>query len=89
MKAENKLYHYSAEVTRVVDGDTVDAFVDLGWVPNWQMAAILRDMDVGLFPNRCEGGTNLVAMEAMVLSSRNQIVASVPSSNDSTSFEVG
>ena len=31
MKAENKLYHYSAEVTRVVDGDTVDAFVALGF----------------------------------------------------------
>ena len=31
MKVENKLYHYSAEVTRVVDGDTVDAFVDLGF----------------------------------------------------------
>jgi len=31
MKTENKLYHYSAEVTRVVDGDTVDAFVDLGF----------------------------------------------------------
>jgi micrococcal nuclease len=31
MKAENKLYHYNAEVTRVVDGDTVDAFVDLGF----------------------------------------------------------
>tara|TARA_Y100001938_G_C8093774_1_gene436813 strand:+ start:1157 stop:1519 length:363 start_codon:yes stop_codon:yes gene_type:complete len=28
---ESKLYHYSAEVTRVVDGDTVDAFVDLGF----------------------------------------------------------
>ena len=31
MKTENKLYHYSAEVTRLVDGDTVDAFVDLGF----------------------------------------------------------
>ena len=31
MKTENKLSHYSAEVTRVVDGDTVDAFVDLGF----------------------------------------------------------
>ena len=28
---KNKLYHYSAEVVRVVDGDTVDAFVDLGF----------------------------------------------------------
>ena len=49
----------------VLNGVPKDAFVDLGWMPNWQMAAILSDMDVGLFPNRCEGGTNLVAMEAM------------------------
>ena len=28
---KNKLYHYNAEVTRVVDGDTVDAFIDLGF----------------------------------------------------------
>ena len=28
---KNKLYHYNAEVVRVVDGDTVDAFVDLGF----------------------------------------------------------
>ncbi|MBT6096552.1 MAG: glycosyltransferase family 4 protein [Rhodospirillaceae bacterium] len=47
------------------NGVAEDAFIDLGWVPNTQMAAILRDMDVALFPNRCEGGTNLVAMEAM------------------------
>tara|TARA_R110000851_G_scaffold105835_1_gene224517 strand:+ start:205 stop:573 length:369 start_codon:yes stop_codon:yes gene_type:complete len=31
MKPENKLYHYSAAVTRVVDGDTVDVLVDLGF----------------------------------------------------------
>ena len=49
----------------VINGVPEYAFVDLGWVPNWRMATILRDMDVGLFPNRCEGGTNLVAMEAM------------------------
>ncbi len=29
------------------------------------MPALLRDCDAALFPNRCEGGTNLVAMEAM------------------------
>jgi glycosyltransferase involved in cell wall biosynthesis len=29
------------------------------------MPAVLREMDVALFPNRAEGGTNLVAMEAM------------------------
>jgi FkbM family methyltransferase len=29
------------------------------------LAAVLADCDVALFPNRCEGCTNLVAMEAM------------------------
>lgn len=40
-------------------------FLDLGTVPNALMPPILREMDVALFPNRSEGGTNLVAMEAM------------------------
>lgn len=34
-------------------------------VPNTAMGRLLRQADVALFPNRCEGGTNLVAMEAM------------------------
>lgn len=42
-----------------------DAFVDLGAMPNQQVPHVLRQADVALFPNRCEGGTNLVAMEAM------------------------
>ncbi len=32
---------------------------------NLAMARIYRNTDVGLFPNRCEGGTNLVLMEYM------------------------
>jgi glycosyltransferase involved in cell wall biosynthesis len=39
--------------------------LDLGSVPNAFMPPILREMDVALFPNRSEGGTNLVAMECM------------------------
>jgi len=39
--------------------------LDLGAVPNALMAPILREMDVAVFPNRAEGGTNLVAMECM------------------------
>jgi glycosyltransferase involved in cell wall biosynthesis len=39
--------------------------IDLGAVPNAEMPGYLCDMDVALFPNRGEGGTNLVAMEAM------------------------
>lgn len=39
--------------------------IDLGPVPNAHLPPILREMDVAVFPNRCEGGTNLVAMECM------------------------
>ena len=42
-----------------------DSFIDLGMPANRTMPAILRSADVALFPNRCEPGTNLVAMEAM------------------------
>jgi glycosyltransferase involved in cell wall biosynthesis len=47
------------------NGIPPDKVIDLGEVPNALMPSILRDMDVGLFPNRGEGGTNLVAMECM------------------------
>ncbi len=33
--------------------------------PNAMMARLYHNSDVGLFPNRCEGGTNLVLMEYM------------------------
>ena len=42
-----------------------DSFVDLPFTPNLMMPWVLRECDVAVFPNRCEGGTNLVAMEAM------------------------
>lgn len=39
--------------------------LDMGLVPNHMMASIIREADVAVFPNRAEGGTNLVAMESM------------------------
>ncbi len=39
--------------------------LDIGLTSNQMMGQILREADVALFPNRAEGGTNLVAMEAM------------------------
>lgn len=39
--------------------------LDLGLIPNASLPPVLREMDVAVFPNRCEGGTNLVAMECM------------------------
>lgn len=34
-------------------------------MPNWRMPEVYGGVDCALFPNRFEGGTNLVAMEAM------------------------
>ncbi|HEU0117444.1 MAG TPA: glycosyltransferase family 4 protein [Alphaproteobacteria bacterium] len=42
-----------------------DSFLDLPFTHNLLMPSVLRECDVAIFPNRCEGGTNLVAMEAM------------------------
>ena len=47
------------------NGISVQQVLHLGRVPNAQMPRILREMDIALFPNRAEGGTNLVAMECM------------------------
>ena len=42
-----------------------DQVIHLGPVANSDMPRVLREANVGLFPNRAESGTNLVAMEAM------------------------
>lgn len=39
--------------------------LDLGPVANPLLPQVLREMDLAVFPNRAEGGTNLVAMECM------------------------
>ena len=39
--------------------------VDIGPVPNQMVPRVLQEMDCALQPSRAEGGTNLVAMEAM------------------------
>ena len=56
-----------ATIQRVLsdNGIRLDRVVTLGQKPNPLMARIYRNTDIGLFPNRCEGGTNLVLMEYM------------------------
>ena len=49
----------------VANGVPAHAVIDVGHQPNALMGQIVRECDVALFPNRCEGGTNLVAMECM------------------------
>ena len=47
------------------NGITPEQFHDCGLVPNHLMPKLFSQVAVAVFPNRCEGGTNLVAMEAM------------------------
>ena len=45
-----------------IDGDKV---LTLPITPNNKLRELYLNSDIGLFPNRCEGGTNLVLMEYM------------------------
>jgi glycosyltransferase involved in cell wall biosynthesis len=47
------------------NGIPTDAVLDVGATPHALMGQIIREADLAIFPNRCEGGTNLVAMECM------------------------
>ncbi|MBE9092642.1 tetratricopeptide repeat protein [Tychonema sp. LEGE 07203] len=47
------------------NGLPVESFIDIGLIPNHLSGQILREADCAVFTNRCEGGTNLVAMESM------------------------
>jgi len=47
------------------NGIPPNQFHDSGLVPNHLMPKLFSQVDLAVFPNRCEGGTNLVAMEAM------------------------
>jgi len=42
-----------------------EAFVDLGHLDRADIAPTLAECDAAVFPNRCEGASNLVAMETM------------------------
>jgi glycosyltransferase involved in cell wall biosynthesis len=60
--ADGKL---DATAWALANGVRAENFLDAGRTPNPLMPQLYRQMDVALFPNRCEGGTNLVAMECM------------------------
>ena len=58
---------YFAAVNHLLQVNGVDTrrVVTLPPKPQSQMSEIYSNTDLGLFPNRCEGGTNLVLMEYM------------------------
>jgi glycosyltransferase involved in cell wall biosynthesis len=46
-------------------GLAAEQFLDIGSLPNCELPGVLAEADVALFPNRAEGGTNLIAMECL------------------------
>jgi glycosyltransferase involved in cell wall biosynthesis len=51
--------------TYVLNGLDASRIRTLDLVPNQMQRDIYKQTDIGIFPNRCEGGTNLVLMEYM------------------------
>ena len=49
------------------NGVPADSVIALPEIPNALLPPVIRECDVAIFPNRCEGGTNLVAMETLAL----------------------
>jgi len=58
-------YSTLMERTFVENGIDPARVITLPPLPNIMMTRIYRNTDIGVFPNRCEGGTNLVLMEYM------------------------
>jgi glycosyltransferase involved in cell wall biosynthesis len=58
---------YLKAVSSILHANGIDLDRVINVLPkkNAQMARLYKNTDVGLFPNRCEGGTNLVLMEYM------------------------
>lgn len=48
-----------------INGLDPKRIITLGAIDNERLAAVYAKTDLGVFPNRCEGGTNLVLMEYM------------------------
>jgi len=58
---------YIQAIDKILTDNDIDLSRVITVMPrqNAQMARLYKNTDVGLFPNRCEGGTNLVLMEYM------------------------
>jgi glycosyltransferase involved in cell wall biosynthesis len=62
---ENETWRDSMQRTYVMNGLDPERIITHELVPHDQQRALFTQTDIGVFPNRCEGGTNLVMMEYM------------------------
>ncbi|GEO81514.1 hypothetical protein ROR02_16450 [Pararhodospirillum oryzae] len=68
-KVAPRIENNRLQLTRWVmdNGLPPEAFLDLHFLQRSQIPGVLAECDAAVFPNRCEGGTNLVAMECMAM----------------------
>jgi len=64
-QAPSDSYESTMRKILAINGLDLQRVIILPPLPNALMPEVYRDSDIGLFPNRCEGGTNLVLMEYM------------------------
>jgi glycosyltransferase involved in cell wall biosynthesis len=64
-KLDDRGYLQTINQLLVENGIDLRRVISLTPKSNAQMARLYKNTDIGLFPNRCEGGTNLVLMEYM------------------------
>ncbi len=60
----NTWEEFMLNICKVNDLDSARVF-SLPLIPNKNLREVYLTSDIGLFPNRCEGGTNLIMMEYM------------------------
>jgi glycosyltransferase involved in cell wall biosynthesis len=56
---------YTMQQTYMDNGLDPGRIFTMELVPHHQLRSLFKETDIGVFPNRCEGGTNLVLMEYM------------------------
>jgi glycosyltransferase involved in cell wall biosynthesis len=64
-KADEENYNAFMNSLLAMNGISLESVITLPSKANIAMSKIYKNTDIGLFPNRCEGGTNLVLMEYM------------------------
>jgi glycosyltransferase involved in cell wall biosynthesis len=62
---KNESWQETMNRTYLVNGLDPGRIITLDLVPHVQLRSLYAQTDIAVFPNRCEGGTNLVLMEYM------------------------
>lgn len=57
--------HISVKETAALYGIPPEKIIELSTLPNGALAEVFRESHCAIYPSRCEGGTNIIAMETI------------------------